>query len=80
MDLLKTIFPFSFNKKINATALVIHILIYIVAGAIVGLLTWVLSLIPAVGGFLAGIVGAVGGLYVLIGIVLSVLDYLKVLK
>lgn len=85
MDMLKKFFPFSFNvKEKDVTSLIVSIIIYLVAGLVVGI---VLGLI---GGILGGILSLLGwifgiantavGLYCLLGIVISVLNFLNVLK
>jgi len=86
MDTLKKIFPLSFGAS-DVAGLVIKIIIYIVVaaigGIIIGLAAAVLALIPFIGGILAWLVGSIGslvGLYSLIGIVLTCLDYFKILK
>lgn len=79
MDLLKKFFPYSFGAK-DVTGLVIKIVVYLVVGLIVSLVCKLVSLIPFVGPIVAWLVGSVVDLYVLVGIVLTVLDYLKVLK
>ncbi len=82
MDTLKKIFPFSFGAK-DVVALVVKIIIYIIAPAILGVATWIVGLIPVVGAIICAIVGVLTGLiglYVLIGIILAILDYCKVLK
>ena len=43
MDMIKTIFPYSFGAK-DVKALAIKIVVYLVVGAIVGLLCGVISL------------------------------------
>ena len=78
MDTLKKIFPFSFGIA-DVTKLIINIIIYIVAGAVGGLLIGLLAGIPIVGWLFATIGGLID-LYVVIGIVLAVLDYLKIIK
>lgn len=72
MDMLKKFFPYSFGAA-EVKDLVIKIIVYLVAGAVIG---WVVGLIPLVGGLISSLVG----LYGTVGIVLVVLDYLKVLK
>ena len=72
MDMLKKIFPYSFGAK-DITGLVIKIIVYVVASAVLG---FVIGLIPFVG----GLVGSLIGLYSTVGIVLVILDYLKILK
>ena len=79
MDMLKKLFPYSFGAK-DVSGLVIKIVVYLVVGLIVSLVCKLVSLIPFVGPIFAWLVGSVVDLYVLVGIVLTVLDYLKVLK
>lgn len=78
MDMLKKFFPFSFKSK-EVKDLIINIVIYLVVSIVGG---WVLGLlggIPVIG-LVAGLVGSLLGLYCLVGIVLAVLDFLKILK
>lgn len=79
MDMLKKFFPYSFGAK-DVSGLIIKIVVYLVVGLIVTLVCKLISLIPILGPIVAWFVGAVVDLYVLVGIVLLVLDYLKVLK
>lgn len=79
MDILKKYFPLSFGAA-DIAGLVIKIIIYIVIGAVAGCLGLILGIVPIVGGILAGILDTLCGLYSFIGIVLVVLDYLKILK
>ena len=72
MDMLKKFFPYSFGAK-DVASLVVKIIVYLVAGAVAG---WIVGLLPVVGGLLGSLVG----LYGTVGIVVLVLDYLKVLK
>jgi len=78
MDMLKTFFPFAFKSTDNnslVVSLIIHVIIGVVCGAIIGLL----AKIPVIG-ILFTIIGAVVGLYALIGIVLSILVFAKVIE
>ncbi len=79
MEMLRKFFPYSFAKKDGFTGLVINLIVYIVAGAIASVVIWLGTLIPIVG-ILMSILGSLLGLYILIGMILSVLDYLQVLK
>lgn len=72
MELLKKIFPYSFGAK-DITGLIIKIIVYIVASAVLG---FVVGLIPFVG----GLIGSLISLYSTVGLILAFLDYLKVLK
>lgn len=87
MDLLKKVFPLSFKDKKDVAALIINLLIHlvvaIIGGAVIalaGLLTGWIPVLGAIIGWALGIVGSLVSLYCLVGAVLSVLDYLKVLK
>lgn len=79
MDKLVKFFPYSFKEKKDVAALVINILVHIIVGFAVGVVGSLLGFIPFVGFIVSVLVGAID-LYLLTGIVLSVLDYLKVLE
>lgn len=79
MDALKKYFPFSFTEKKDVAALVINVLVYLIAGVLIGLVIKIFSAIPVLN-VIIGFVGGLVDLYVLIGVVLSFLDYFKVLK
>ncbi len=78
MDFLKKFFPWSFKAN-DVKALVISIIIYIVIGFVGGLILGLLSAIPLIG-WLFSIVGGLLELYTVVGIVLAVLVFVKVLK
>ena len=73
MDSLKKIFPLSFKYTKDITSLIIGIIIYVVVGAIGGLL---IGLVPLVGWIIGGILD----LYVAVGVVLLILAFLKIIK
>lgn len=73
MDLLKTIFPYSFLDKQRPETLIIHVLVYLVAGAILG---WIAGIIP----FIGGLLGSLISIYCNVGWVLCVLDYARIIK
>lgn len=79
MDALKKYFPFSFAEKKDVVALVINVLIYLVVGALIGVVIKLLAWVPILG-WIIGIAGGLVDLYIVIGVVLSFLDYFKVLK
>ena len=80
MDILKKYFPFAFAQKPDIVTLVIHVVIHLLAPSILGLLiTLITKIIPFLGWPL-GIIASLFGIYALVSLVLSVLDYLKVLK
>lgn len=78
MDTLKNFFPFSFGAK-DVAALVIKMLIYLVAGVVIGFVLSIVNKIPVIG-LITGLVGALVEIYILAGIVIAILDYLKILK
>jgi hypothetical protein len=72
MDTLKKLFPLSFKAKNSIGALIVNILIHVLADAVAGI---IIALLP-----ILGILGGLIGLYFTVGIVLSILDYLKIIK
>ena len=79
MDMVKKYFPKSFGLG-DVKALVISILIYIVIDIVCGVLCAVLGIIPLLGSIAAWVLGTVVGIYTTVGIVLSVLSFLKVIQ
>ena len=78
MDFLKKYLPHAFKAKQTndfIVSLIIYAAIAIVGGAIIGLLTK----LPIIG-LIFSIVGAIVDLYALVGIVLSILVFVKVIK
>lgn len=78
MDSIKKFFPIAFKAtelKPFIISLVVFCLIDLICGFVIGLL----AKIPLIG-ILFSILGAVIGLYALIGIVLSILVFVKVVK
>lgn len=72
METLKKIFPLSFKEKKSVGALIVNILLHVLGDAVAGVIIGILPIL--------GILGGIVGLYFTAGIVLSVLDYLKVIK
>ena len=70
MDTLKKLFPLSFKEKKDVGALIVNILIYLAISVVVGMLAF----IPIVGW-----ASQLIHLYLLAGILLSILDYCKVI-
>ncbi len=75
------------KKATTVEGLVISILFYVIASAIVGLVLGivgkVLGLIPILGtiaGILLGIIGSLVGIYCLAGIVIAILYFCKVIE
>ena len=83
METLKNLFPYSFKAKKDVAALIINIIVYLVvgfiAGALIGFVAPIFSGIAILAWAIRVICGLID-LYAFIGIVLSILDYLKVLK
>lgn len=78
MDMIKKVFPHAFKAnelKSFIIVLVIYLLIDIVCGFVIGLL----AKLPILG-IIFSLLGSVVGLYALIGIILSVLVFAKVIK
>ena len=78
MDMVKKFFPNAFKAKELSSfivALVIYVLIDVVCGFVIGLL----AKIPG-RGIVFSLLGSIVGLYALVGIVLSILVFVKVLK
>jgi hypothetical protein len=75
MDSIKKYFPLAFKVKNDTKELLINVLIHVGADILAGLVIGLFAKIPLIGG-LFGLVG----LYFTVSVILSILDYLKVLK
>ena len=78
MDILKKFFPHAFKVRDIASfiiTLIIYVLIDIVCGVVIGFL----ADIPIIG-IIFSLFGSLVGLYAFVGIVLSILVFVKVLK
>lgn len=87
MDTLKKIFPMSWKFTADVSNFVVGIIIYIVlcvpVGIVLGLAKMIVEWIPLVGNVLVwalGVIGVLVGLYAIIGLVLLILVYCKVIK
>ena len=81
MDILKKVFPLSF-KSADIAYFIISIIVYVLAGTIIGVINGILAIIPIIGFILAAafeLVSAIVGIYCLAGIVISILVFLKVM-
>jgi len=78
MDILKKYWPHAF-KATEVTAFIITLIIYVLVDVVCGFVIGLLAKLPIVG-ILFGLVGTLVGLYALIGIVLAILVFVKVLK
>ncbi len=79
MDMLKKFFPLSFQRKPDIAALVINILIQLVAGVVIGFVIGIVAGLPIIG-IIFILVGSLLDLYITAGIIISLLDYFKILK
>lgn len=79
MGLLKKLWPYAFNQKKDIAALIISIVLQLVAAIIVGFIIGILANIPIVN-IIVGLVGGLVDLYFFVGIVLTLLNYFKILK
>ena len=85
METLKKFFPLSFKYAKDVANLIIGIIVYLIIGvaasALIFLATAIVGWIPLVGALVAwacGIIGALVDIYVVAGIVILVLAFLKV--
>ena len=78
MDTVKKLWPHALRTK-DVKSLVITIILYIVANFVLGLVLGLLAAIPLLG-FIFSILSWVVSIYCLVGIVLAVLNYFKLLK
>lgn len=78
MDILKKYFPHAF-KATELTAFIITLIIYILIDVVCGFVIGLLAKIPVLG-IIFGLLGSLVGLYALVGIILSILVFVKVLK
>ena len=79
METLKKYFPLSFKEKGEITRLFVDILLYLAMAVAAGLVMSIFSGVPVLN-WLFYLVGAVTEVYVVSGIVLAVMDYLKIAK
>ncbi|MBR5290016.1 MAG: hypothetical protein IKU28_03370 [Erysipelotrichaceae bacterium] len=77
MKSFKKYFPFAFTEKKDIAAVVVNVVLHIVAGWIAGIVLGIVGFLPVIG-LIAGLAGAVVELYLLVSMVLSVLDYCKI--
>lgn len=78
MEMLKKYFPNAF-KATELKAFIIALAVYLVIDIVCGFVIGLLAKIPLIG-IIFSILGAVVGIYALIGIILSVLVFVKVVK
>ena len=78
MDTVKKFFPNAL-KADNVTGLLVAILIYVLVNFIGGLIFGLVSKLPLIG-FVAGFAGWVLGIYCAVGVILSILIFLHIIK
>ena len=78
MDMLKKFFPFSFKVE-EVKSFIISLVVYVLIDVVCGLVIGLLAKIPLIG-IIFSLVGTIIGLYALVGIVLSILVFVKVIK
>lgn len=79
METLRKFFPYSFKEKKDIGALIVNILLHVVAGIVIGFVLGFLLFIPVIN-ILVGLASSLVELYLAAGVVISILDYLKVFK
>lgn len=78
MDILKKYFPIAFKAK-ELQAFIVSLVIFVIVDVVCGLVIGLLAQIPIIG-IIFSIIGYAVGLYALVGIVLSILVFLKVIE
>ena len=76
---MKKWFPLSFTWSKSLGSMLIGVLVYLVVGAVAGIAISILSAIPIVG-IIAWVLGLAVDAYVLVGIIILILAYLKIVK
>ena len=79
MDSLKKYFPLAFKQKKDTKELLINVLLHVGADILAGLIIGLLSGLPLLG-WLFSLVGSLVGIYFTVSVILSLLDYFKVIK
>jgi hypothetical protein len=87
MDILKKLFPLSWKYANDVANVVVGVILYVVAGITAGAVIWLagaitgwIPLLGALVGWVLGIIGSLFEVYVIAGIVVLILVYLKVIK
>ena len=78
MELLKQLWPFSFQTK-NVSDLIVKAILYVVFATLFSILMGVLSKIVVINVIMA-IIGTIADIYLIIGLILLFLNYFKVIK
>lgn len=78
MDMLKKFFPLSFKVE-EVKSFVISLVVYVLIDLVCGFVISLLAKIPIIG-IIFSLIGSLIGLYALVGIVLAILVFVKVIK
>ena len=78
MKTLKQFFPQAFKAK-DLTSLIVALIVYIIIDVVCGFVIGLLAALPLIG-FIFALAGGLVGLYAFVGIILSILVFLKVIK
>ena len=78
MELLKQLWPFSFQTK-NVSELIVKAILYVIFATLFSILMGVLSKIVVINVIMA-IIGTLADIYLLIGLILLFLNYFKAIK
>ena len=78
MELLKQLWPFSFQTK-NVSDLIIKVVLHVIFAALFSILVGVLSKVVVINVIMA-IIGTLADIYLFVGLVLLFLNYFKVIK
>lgn len=78
MDMVKKFFPHAF-KATELTAFVITLIIYLLIDVVCGVVIGLLAALPIIG-IIFSLIGSLIGIYAFVGVVLTILVFLKVIK
>ena len=77
--MLKQLFPAALGAA-DTSSLIKAIIFYLIVGVVGGVICKIVGIIPIIGWLVAGVLGLAVGLFVLIGLILSIMTYLNVRK
>ncbi|MBR4232419.1 MAG: hypothetical protein IKR95_04340 [Oscillospiraceae bacterium] len=79
MSALKNIFPLSFTAN-DTKSFLTAIVIYLVIGIAAGIISKIVRIIPLIGGLISWVIGLAAGLYVLAGLIVTILVFTGSIK
>lgn len=79
MSALKNIFPLSFTAN-GTKSFLTAIVIYLVIGIAAGIISKIVRIIPLIGGLISWVIGLAAGLYVLAGLIVTILVFTGSIK